>query len=243
MHCDLVFLLVLFSSCWLRITSSSCVDVLLLLFVPLFFSRCCIVLFAFALPNCFTQATTLFFSCCCIFFSRIVILFFLPLLRCSLCTTSLLLLHCLAPPLMLFCSSCVVMVFFSCGLPSRLLMLCCSSYIALAILFALCLLFFWCCHVASVLFSHYHSFGVGAQPSSTYWANFWCCFSHIVVTSLLVLLLFLFPWLVWYFHSPSYHMQVGALTPNSQAPKVNFFSFFFSFFCFFHFVLFLLIMW
>jgi hypothetical protein len=38
-------------------------------------------------------------------------------------------------------------------------------------------------------------------------------------------------------------MQVGALTPNSQAPKVNFFSFFFSFFCFFHFVLFLLIMW
>ncbi len=138
--------------------------------------------------------------------SFFALLFFSPLLRCSLCTTSLLLLHCLAPPLMLFCSSCVAMVLFSCGLPTLLLMLCCSSCIALFILFALCLLFFLCCHVTSLLFSHYHSFGVGAQPLSTYWANTWCCFSHIIVTNFLVLLLFLFPWLVWYIHSPSYHM-------------------------------------
>jgi hypothetical protein len=81
MHCDLVFFLVLFFSCWLCITFSSCVVVLLLLIAPLLFSHCCIVIFVLALPHCFTHATRLFFSCCCILiFLCYYSIFFTPIL-------------------------------------------------------------------------------------------------------------------------------------------------------------------
>jgi hypothetical protein len=169
MHCDLVFLLVLLFSCWLCITSTSCVV------------YC-------SLHHCFSHIVALFFSC----------LHYLIVL--------LMLLHYSFHVVELFFFSMLLLYFSRPYLDVLYALPHYSFCIALAIFFALCLLFFSCCHVASLLSSHYRSSGVGAQPSSTYWANSWCCSSHIVVTSLLVLLLFLFPWLVWYFHSPSYHM-------------------------------------
>jgi len=127
--------------------------VVLLFFVPLFFSCCYVVLFVFVLPHCFAHIAMLLFSCCSILiffallhcFSRpyLNVLFALPCY--AFHATSLLLSCCLTLLVLIWCSSHIIALLFSCCFFTLLPMLHCFSCIALAIRFALPLLFFSCC--------------------------------------------------------------------------------------------------
>jgi hypothetical protein len=159
----------------------------------------CIVILLFITFFCyFSCATTLFFSC-----SRYLATKF-ALLHYSFCIVALLLSNCLVLLALMCYSFHVTLLFFSC---------CCIVFLTLPLL-----LFSWCpcwfSHIVVLLFSCYIAALLTlsflshwcCQSWSTYLPNSWCCYFHIIIIVIFALVLMLFPWLVWYFPSPSCHV-------------------------------------
>lgn len=145
----------------------------------------------------------MFFSCCCIVL--------LALLQCSSHIVVTLLIILVSLP----GSSCVVAsLFSSCYLYSSrdatLFFSCCylcSSHVVTFLFPHCCLCFF--CTIASTLFTMLHRSSCVVASLVSHYRSSLCRRSStnlILNIVLLVLLLLLFPWLVWYFPSPPCHL-------------------------------------